>query len=233
VVTQPQATPVSELEVTEARTGRPYWLYVPSNYSDQRSWPLVITLHGGQGWDSAHAQVREWKALAEDRGLIVAAPELKSTQGLMAMVGSPSSKDLAADDQAIVNVLEEVSLRYKVDGQNVLLTGYAAGGYALYYTGLRHPELFSMLIARDASFRPDLLDGLELDDQARTLPIMIFWGKDNSAGAQKQSWQAYRCLRERQFYQTRNKEVEGGSLRRPDLVYQFWAECRQRARTKS
>jgi poly(3-hydroxybutyrate) depolymerase len=232
IVTQPQDTPVSESRQVEPSTGRPYWLYVPSYYSPRQSWPLVITLHGTHGWDSAHAQIREWKALAEQRGLIVAAPQLKSTQDVLPVIRSLWAKDLAADEQAVLATLEEVSSRYHIDGRSILLTGFSAGGYVLYYTGLRHPDRFSMLIAREASFRDDLLEGLAPSEQALKMPIMIFWGKDEFAPIRKQSWRAYRRLREQKFVNTRHKEVEGGQLRRPDLAYRFWAENSARVRAQ-
>lgn len=231
VVTQSQDTPNRQSHQIEASTGRGYWLYVPSTYTPDRVWPVVITLHGANGWDSASSQIREWKALAEERGLIVAAPELKSTQGLLTAFPSSWAKALAGDEQAVLAILAEVASHHKVDTANVLLTGFGDGGYPLYYTGLRHSDRFTALIARDASFREDLVSGIDITARDRTMPVMIFWGKDEFAPVQTQSWQAFRYLRERQFRNAKHKEVEGGQLRRPELVYRLWAECRQQARS--
>src|ERR1017187_7889826 len=81
-VTERQDTPVSEMRLADPGVNRPYWLYVPSDYSDQRCWPLVITLHGSHGWDDSRRQVLEWKYLAEQKGFIVAAPDLRAAEGI-------------------------------------------------------------------------------------------------------------------------------------------------------
>ena len=46
-------TPESPKAFREPTTGRRYWLYVPSTYSTDREWPMVISLHGTYGWDGA------------------------------------------------------------------------------------------------------------------------------------------------------------------------------------
>lgn len=223
-VTQRQDTPVAAVERIEAGTGRHYWLYVPSYYDDRRDWPLVITLHGTHGWDNARAQIKEWKFLAEQRGLIIAAPVLRSVQGILPVVGSLWRKDLQADERAVLAVIDEVSAKYRVDPKAVLLTGFSAGGYPLYYVGLRNPGRFDMLIARACNSSTKLLEHIEPTDEARRLPIVIFWGKDDLREIQAQSWQAFRFLREHRFFETRRKEIRGGHLRRPERAYAFWRE---------
>jgi len=223
-VIQPQDTPVSARKLRELDTGRKYWLYVPSNYSTDRDWPLVVTLHGSHGWDNSRSQIMEWKHLAEEKGFIVVAPDLKCTQGILPVIRSLWLADLESDERAILEILDELTVEYKIDPKTVLLTGFSAGGYPLFYVGLRHPDKFHMLIARGANSDLELLESIEVTDRARELPIVIFWGKDEILKIQKDSWQAYRFLRERRFFNTRRKEIRGGHLRRPEMAYRFWSE---------
>jgi len=206
-----------------------YSIYVPTWYTDQTDWPLVVTLHGTYGWDGRRRQVQEWAYLAEERGLIVIAPALKSVQGilrpdLMPGLGGRWHKDLEADDQIILAAIDDVSRRYPIDSGSIVLTGFSAGGFPLYHTGLRYPERFQMLIARACNSSYDLFDRITLTDRARQLPIFIFWGKDDLKPIQDQSWQAFRYLRERRCYGTKMKEVRGGHLRRPEIAYAQWSE---------
>lgn len=224
-VTQSQQTPVPPLRETSKATGTPYWLYVPSNYSADRSWPLVITLHGTYGWDGSQPQISEWKALAEQRGLIVAAPDLRSAQGILPVVRSIWYQDLDTDEKAILALIDELVAKYHVDPDAVLLTGFSAGGYAMYYTGLRNPQRFNMLIARACnSDVPMFEEKIPITDAVRKLPVVIFCGKDDLQQIQTQSWAAFRYLRERGCPKAVHKEIQGGHLRRPELAYRLWLE---------
>ncbi|MCJ7544373.1 MAG: alpha/beta hydrolase-fold protein [Phycisphaerae bacterium] len=223
-VTQPQETPVPPLRQEIQAAGVKYWLYVPSYHSTDRDWPLVVTLHGTYGWDSPRRQIDEWKHLAEERGLIVAAPDLQSAQGILPVARAVWLKDLSADEQTVLAVIDDLVERYRVDKDAVLLTGFSAGGYVMYYAGLRNPQRFDMLIARNCNCDVDMLGGIELTDAARTLPVVIFWGKDDLKRIQDQSWAAFRYLREHRCFQVEHKEIQGGHLRRPELAYRMWRE---------
>jgi poly(3-hydroxybutyrate) depolymerase len=221
-VTQPQHTPVPATREEVQSVGAKYWLYVPSYYTRDRQWPLVITLHGTYGWDGPLRQIDEWKYLAEQEGLIVAAPDLQSAQGILPVLRSMWVKDLSTDEKTILAVIDELAERYQADPSCVLLTGFSAGGFAMYYTGLRNPQRFSMLIARDCNSSLTMLGTIEITDAARKLPVMIFWGKDDLKQIQDQSWEAFRYLRQRRCFQVQHKEISGGHLRRPELAYRFW-----------
>ena len=221
-VTQPQDTPVPAVREVEPKTGRDYRLYVPSTYDQARAWPLVITLHGTHGWDSSNAQIKEWKALAEEEGFIVAAPSLQSVQGILPVVRSFWFDDLAVDERAVLAIIDEVSDNYNIDPNAVLLTGFSAGGYQLYYIGLRNPDRFNALIARACNSHLDIFERIELTDEARQLPIEIFWGKDDLKPLRDQSWAAFRYLRERGFCRAHRQETKGGHFRRPEMAYKLW-----------
>jgi len=222
----PPETRFAHVQRTEPTTNSDYWIYLPTDYSEARRWPLVITLHGTNPWDGRTRQILEWKDTAERHGLIVVAPQLRSTQGPLPVVPTAGYADagrLASDDEAIVAILGQVRRDYAVDGNCVLLTGFSSGGYPLLYTGLRHPELFGMLIARDCNVAMGTLRQTPLTDAARKLPILIFWGKDDVT-IREQSWAAFRYLRENRCFQVQRETLAGGHIRRPELAYQAWAK---------
>lgn len=221
-VTQPQYTPVAAIRLKEKSTGRGYWLYVPSNYDSHRDWPMVVTLHGTHGWDDSSDQIREWKHLAEQHGLIVAAPDLESPQGILPVIRSLWYKDLAADERTILAVIDEVSAKYHIDPNSILLTGFSAGGYPMYYTGLSNPKRFNMIIARACNSDIEMFDKIKFTDDTRALPIYIFNGKDDLKPIQDQSWAAFQYLREHKCFKTERREIKGGHLRRPELTYTIW-----------
>jgi phospholipase/carboxylesterase len=220
-VTQSQNVPVAAMHVVQDDTGIKYWLYVPSYYSSQKDWPLVVTLHGTVPFDPALFQINEWKALAEEKGFLVAAPELKSSQGILPVIKKLWFNDLRADEQTIMGTIDAICGRYHVDRKAVLLTGFSSGGFPLYYTGLRNPQRFNMLIARSCNSDMDIFESIPITDQTRQLPMMISAGKDEHF-IPTQSWQAFRYLRERKCTLVKHEEIRGGHIRRPDLAYKHW-----------
>jgi poly(3-hydroxybutyrate) depolymerase len=224
LVTQPQDTPVPALKCTDVQSGQDYWLYVPSYYDDSTSWPLVITLHGTHLLDGSKRQINEWKVLAERKGFIVAAPALKSVQGVLPVSDGLWQKDLQSDERTIISLEKELQRRYRIRRGAVILTGFSAGGYPMYYTGLRHPDRFDMLIARGCNSSMAIFEDVPVTDEARQMPIAIFWGKDDMGHIQEQSWQAFRWLREHRFFGTERREVEGGHLRRPEVAWSLWEQ---------
>ena len=223
----PPSTDHPHVKVTEPVTHNRYFLYVPSYYTADRDWPLAVTLHGTNPWDGQTRQILEWRDTAERHGLIVAAPQLASTQGAVPVVPTvwyAYEKSLAADERAILAVIDHVSRTHRIDPESILLTGFSSGGFPLYYAGLRNPERFDMLIARDCNGSVDMLKRIKLTDAARKLPIMIFWGKDDLPTICAQSWDSFRYLRENRCFATKRKVIRGGHLRRPDVARQIWAE---------
>jgi poly(3-hydroxybutyrate) depolymerase len=223
-VMQSQNTPVDQLRLEDPASGDQYWVYVPSYYTPDRDWPVVITLHGTHGFDSASAQIREWKALAEEAGLIVAAPDLHSPQGILPVLESMRNRDLAVDEQTILGCLDFLRARYAIDEKAVLLTGFSAGGYAMYYTGLRHPDRFSALAARACNSDLEIFENLSPDDQARKLPIIIIHGQDDLGAIGTQSWEAFRWLREHGFKGSEHHKIKGGHIRQPQVALQYWLQ---------
>ena len=222
MVTQPQNTPAAQRRLVEPTTSRGYWLYVPSYYSPDRQWPLVVTLHGGWMWDSSESQIREWKYLAEKHGLIVAAPDLESSQMWVILRGRWMT-DLAADEKAVLAVIADVSRNYSIAKGWTLLTAFLEGGYALYYIALRNADSLSAVVARDCYTDVEMMGGIELTDAARRLPMLIFNGKHGWGRLSAHGWDAFRFLRENKCYQAGRREVGGGQLRRPKRAYRFWA----------
>ncbi len=217
-------TPVDYRRAAEPTTGQPYYVYVPSDYTPDREWPLVITLHGLNPWDDYKMQIREWDSLAEEKGLIVVAPKLRAPVSHAVKFAGGWFRDLEADEEFLLALLDQVCGDYRIDRRAVLLTGFSAGGYPMYWVGLRHPERFSMLVARACNSDMKLFERIELSDGAKRLPIRIFWGKDDFGPIRDQSWDAIRFLRTHECYGTEYRKIDGGHLRRPEQAYSMWRE---------
>ncbi len=99
-----------------------YSLYIPETYTPERSWPLIVALHGG--YSHGRDFLWTWLSFARSRGFILLAP---TSLGM-----SWSITNVETDGQTLSRNLEEVCSRVHVDPNRILLTGMSDGGtYAL------------------------------------------------------------------------------------------------------
>jgi len=141
--------------------GRPYYLYVPTQYreaGETRRWPLVVTCHGTPPWDTAGYQFDEWKGLAEQKGFLLAVPELIGTRGDFLPKPEEQIDRQMADEKAILSVVRAVQAARAVDDTRIFLTGWSAGGYAVLFTGLRNPGVLRALSVRQGNFDPAFVE---------------------------------------------------------------------------
>jgi phospholipase/carboxylesterase len=94
-----------------------FCLYVPEYYDEARSWPLVVTLHGGSG--SGRDYLWLWLREARSRGFLVLAPT--ATGATWSMIGPD------VDARAIDSMVEYVCKNWSVDRARMLLTGLSDG----------------------------------------------------------------------------------------------------------
>ncbi len=216
-------TQYPSLHAREPKTGAPYTFYVPSFYSNDRDWPLAILLHGTYGFDSPDWQGDAWKDQAEKHGLIVAAPALKSVQGILPVASDQRQKDLEADEQIILGVIDDMCAKYRIDRQSVMMTGFSAGGYPLYFVGLRNPTKFQILIAGAANSSKEIFGQIKVTPEVRNLRVAVIWGRDDLKLIQDESWQAFEWLRTNRCRNAERLEIRGGHYRRPEVSYEVWA----------
>jgi len=213
------ATPVQPVKKHHLVTGTKYYIYTPSYHTPKHKWPVVITLHGSFGWDGPMRQAEEWQYYAEKYGFILIAPSLSSAEGILPVLSW--DKQLKKDEHNVLAILDEVIESHNADPKAVMLSGFSAGGYPMYYIGLRNPKRFSMLVSRGGNSDLKIFENIDLSDSAKRLPIMIFWGKDD-VFTKNAGWRAFRWLRQNGVSTAQMKKVKGGHLRRPEAAYLFW-----------
>lgn len=211
----------------EPETGRKYQLYVPSWHTNDRRWPLVVTCHGTEPWDTYNRQLREWRVLAERVGFLVAAPRLKGTDGIRAKGLKRQLRDQRADEKLILNTVREMIRSLNADPDRVYIVGWSGGGYAVYHTGLRNPSVFRAAAIRMGKFKenylPDLAERIDLHQ-----PVAIFFGaSDHLPGINHQTREAHKYLKSLGMKRLKLKEIAGGHSRRPDVAFDFFKTATQ------
>ncbi|NQU75147.1 MAG: hypothetical protein HQ546_02390, partial [Planctomycetes bacterium] len=131
-------------------------------------------------------------------------------------------EDLKRDEQTILESLRYMRRRYNIAPGAILLTGFSAGGYPMYYTGLRNPTEFSALVARACNSQTSIFEQVNVTENVRQLPVIILHGKDEFSPIGKQSWAAFRWLRQQRCFRTEHHKIRGGHMRQPEAAWRCW-----------
>jgi phospholipase/carboxylesterase len=143
-----------------------YSVYVPEYYTPERSWPLVMALHGGSG--NGRGFLWSWLRDARSLGAILIAPT--ATGATWALMGDD------ADTPNLARILEQARQRWNIDERRLLLTGMSDGGTFCYVMGLASSSPFTHLAPIAATFHP-LMAEIADAERLRGLPVYLVHGQ--------------------------------------------------------
>ncbi len=141
----------------------PYRLFVPENYDKNKSYPLVLFLHGGgeRGTDN------EKQLVGNEGALIWATPENQTKHP--AFVLAPQARpdhdggfgitrnsnnqislervfELSDDLHTAYEILQLVRENYNIDSHRLYCTGLSQGGFGTYNLNMAYPDLFAAMV---------------------------------------------------------------------------------------
>ena len=139
------------LHITGLGSGtQTYYLYLPSDYTPARSWPLVLALHGvapGNGMGYASDVRDAWAPVAAAGHFIVAAPVADQAIFVSGQPGvswlvppapNPNDYDLFAAVRA------DVESAYNIERTRLYGWGFSSGGHVMHALGVdRYPSVFN------------------------------------------------------------------------------------------
>ena len=107
----------------------------PAGYSPDRSWPMLITLHGYGS--SARRFHLVWHEAAATSGFILVTPqgEDRTEEG----IGWSWGRDA---EEIVRRSIDATTRSVRTDESHIFLTGFSQGGTLTYEIALRHPHLF-------------------------------------------------------------------------------------------
>jgi len=155
---------------------QPYMVYLPDNYDKQKTYPLMVFLHGSA---SDETNIGGFSSLIPP-GFIAVGPFGRGKSNAF-------SRDHAQDD--IAEAIEAVGEDYSIDQNRILLAGFSMGGYGVYRTYYETPKKYKALAifsggpnigARYASkeLAPDFTDEKNLNTFSK-IPVFIFHGEND------------------------------------------------------
>ena len=124
-------------QITVNNTARTYYSYIPSQYSPNKAWPLLMVLHGaaspGQTAQAALFMRNFWQATAEQYQMIVVAPVASGSQGW-----------IPGTDSAIwAAILGEMESDYNIEVARYYGWGFSAGGHVGHWFYLLNSDYFA------------------------------------------------------------------------------------------
>jgi phospholipase/carboxylesterase len=157
--------PVGFSHKPSTSTHAQYSLYVPEHYTPQKTWPLIVCLHGGYGRGDDY--IWTWLRPAKSKGYLLLSP--KSAGPTWSVLNPP------LDIRSIQAMLEEVCATHAVDRRRVYLTGLSDGGTFTYLLGLSCASLFAGGAVIAGDFHP-MMDPLLRKKEGKSLPLLIVHG---------------------------------------------------------
>lgn len=169
-------------------TDQPYSVYIPENFDESKSYPLVVFLHGA--WSNHRLGMRRLFGVGNAQGYdfikpgnvafendveasrywppfrpvdyIAAAPLARGTAGYQ---GIP--------EQDVYDMIDDLKARFHIDEDRVYLTGLSMGGGGTLWLGLTRPDVWAAI----APVCPAPPEGtMELAGNASNLPVHLFIG---------------------------------------------------------
>ena len=173
-----------------------YHLALPSGWTREKTWPVVIVIP-----DAARdfeANLQAFVAVRGDRPFILASPEVLTSGGAGSRTAdhfaySPAEwdsispgDDFAFDDAGLAAVLADIRTRWSGESR-AFLTGWEAGGHTVWAQTFRRPERWRAVAPVSTNYQGRGLDSTSFSRAAEhaTLPIQVFrCGAPTGAAAQ-------------------------------------------------
>ena len=132
----------------------------------------------------------------------------------MSMGGPPDIATIIASRQKLQRFLDECLAHYPIDAKKLAVLGFSQGGVMAYSLALANPERFAALVALSSWLPPELVPQLSLGDSARSLPILVHHGTQDSMIEVERARQSVETLRQARIPLT-YREYEMGHEIRP------------------
>jgi len=115
---------------------REYYVRLPVDYVPERTYWLLVTVHGGGGNGQSHFLAKGIRRMADEMGLdaIVVSPSFSNKDS------QASRFPALGEGNFLLTVLEDAHRQYQLQTK-ILLTGYSRGGQFSHRFAFNHPEL--------------------------------------------------------------------------------------------
>lgn len=119
-------------QFVSATMSKDFLIYLPENYGDTETWPLVVFLHGSGERGTDPSRLRNKRPISLKLAAIVVVP--------------PCLPSCSWEPDAVAGLVTSVTSRYRIDRNRIYLVGCSMGGYGAWATAAGQPELFAAIV---------------------------------------------------------------------------------------
>ncbi len=158
-----------------------FWLFLPKDYDEKESWPLMLFMHGaGERGDDLQL-VKKWgpPRIVEGRSdfpFVVVSPQCPRNQWW--------------DVDQMEQLVDRLSGQYKIDKSRMYCTGLSMGGYGTWGITAKYPKLFAAAVPICGGGDP------KTAKQLTHLPIWAFHGDADTAVPVERSKEMIAAIKE-------------------------------------
>ena len=188
----------------------PFYLYLPSEISEDQSYPLFIAVHGsstdGRGcWAT-------WQPFAEEYGYVLMCPVLAEPDGRLHQLNA---------NARLLEILSEVYVSYSLKPA-IFLAGFSAGGQFVHGYAFMNPSYVKgvAVMAPGNAYPPPSETG--------HIPFLVMVGENDQAGNQAVAQQLATML-EQKGYSVEFQVLENAGHSIPDEAVQRTLELFERS----
>ncbi|MFO0948784.1 MAG: GDSL-type esterase/lipase family protein [Planctomycetota bacterium] len=168
-----------EREFKDEEGTHKYVLFVPSGYTPDKKWPLILFLHGaGERGTDNKAQVATGlgpavKKRAKDFPFLVIFPQCGNQKVPPVMGWSPEGDD----GKRALEILDAVEKEYSTDKDRTYLTGLSMGGFGTWAFAAKFPDRWAAIAPVCGGGSPDIAAKI------KHIPVWAFHGDQDRAVA--------------------------------------------------
>ncbi len=163
-----------------------YYLYKPYKYNQEKTYPLVLMLHGSSRHMKGAVYASSYKVQKQHPMFVVVPVAPPLTVWDKPKIFKPESYSLAKSS------MSKVMKKYPIDAKRIYVTGYSMGGTGTYSMVHHYPDLFAAAAPLCGRWSDDLNDYREIAKSET--PIKIHHGTRDQYVDYKHSKNAYYSL---------------------------------------
>ena len=147
-----------------------YLLYLPDDYyrCPQRSWPLVVFLHG---WGESGEDLE----LLKYHGIPRVIEDSSGFPFVAVSPQAPADKEWQALTGLLIHFVCWVSKNHRVNHSRIYLTGLSTGGKGVWALAVENPDVFAAVVPMAADL-PNVEGFLERVEALYDVPVWVFHG---------------------------------------------------------
>ena len=144
--TEPQAgkETILYLRSSTDNSVQPYGVWLPRDFSRDRTWPLVVQLHGLNFNEVLSRSRVNYHGMAGPQWVEAELPVI-----YVHCFGRPSAFYRGMGEVDVLEVIDAVKQRLPINPDRVYIMGHSMGGSGSYFIGLHYPDLFGGIMPLD------------------------------------------------------------------------------------